>query len=210
MTVAAVVGAFALSVYGFQFTDKSFFPASTTPKFRLDVFWPVDQDIDVTERRVDVIEKGLAELEGVTHVASSIGQGPLRFILTFTPEKEHSGFAQFLGRHRGLQDARRRHQTGGGLRSKRGAGCDLVRPNLRLGAEQARQDRSPARGARRQRASRPRAADARDHGSRRRRQRRARALVRAREGHSPEALRRAGGCPGHHDPQCRPGNSIDL
>ncbi|MGB5374250.1 MAG: efflux RND transporter permease subunit, partial [Polyangiales bacterium] len=96
VTVAAVVGAFALSVYGFQFTDKSFFPASTTPKFRLDVFWPVDQDIDVTEKRVDVIEKGLAELEGVTHVASSIGQGPLRFILTFTPEKEHSGFAQFL------------------------------------------------------------------------------------------------------------------
>ncbi len=96
VTVAVVAGVFALSVYGFQFTDKSFFPASTTPKFRLDVFWPVDQDIDVTESRVDIIEKGLAELEGVTHVASSIGQGPLRFILTFTPEKEHSGFAQFL------------------------------------------------------------------------------------------------------------------
>ncbi|TFH29818.1 MAG: efflux RND transporter permease subunit, partial [Myxococcales bacterium] len=96
VTVAVVAGFFALSVYGFQFTDKSFFPASTTPKFRVDVFWPVDQHIDVTEKHVDVIEKGLAELEGVTHVASSIGQGPLRFILTFAPEKEHSGFAQFL------------------------------------------------------------------------------------------------------------------
>ncbi len=96
VTVAVVFGVFAVSVYGFQFTDKTFFPASTTPKYRLDVFWPVDQHIDVTEKHVDVIEKGLAELEGVTHVASSIGQGPLRFILTFTPEKEHSGFAQFL------------------------------------------------------------------------------------------------------------------
>ena len=96
VTVAVVFGFFALSVYGFQFTDKTFFPASTTPKYRLDVFWSIDQHVNETERKVAVIERGLAELEGVTHVASSIGQGPLRFILTFTPEKEHSGFAQFL------------------------------------------------------------------------------------------------------------------
>jgi multidrug efflux pump subunit AcrB len=85
-----------VSLYGFQFTDKSFFPASTTPKFRVDVFWPIDQSIEETEEMVSVLEKGLAELDGVTHVASAVGQGPLRFILTFTPEKEHSGYAQFL------------------------------------------------------------------------------------------------------------------
>ena len=96
VTVAVVVAVFAVSLYGFQFTGKTFFPASTTPKFRVDVFWPLGTDIDETERRVAVLEQGLAELEGVTHVASAIGQGPLRFILTFTPEKSHSGFAQFL------------------------------------------------------------------------------------------------------------------
>ena len=96
VTVAVVLGLFALSVYGFQFTDKAFFPASTTPKLRVDVFWPIDQHIDETERKATVIERGLAELEGVTHVATSVGQGPLRFVLTFTPEKEHSGYAQFL------------------------------------------------------------------------------------------------------------------
>lgn len=96
VTVAVVAGLFAISVYGFQFTDKTFFPASTTPKYRLDVFWSVDQHIDETEKKAAIIEKGLAEMPGVTHVASAIGQGPLRFILTFTPEKEHSGFAQFL------------------------------------------------------------------------------------------------------------------
>ena len=95
-TVGVVLVLFAVSVYGFGFTDKSFFPASTTPKFRVDVFWPIDQSIEETEEMVNVLEKGLAELEGVTHVASAVGQGPLRFILTFTPEKEHSGYAQFL------------------------------------------------------------------------------------------------------------------
>ena len=96
VTVAVVVAVFAVSLYGFGFTGRTFFPASTTPKFRVDVFWPLGTDIDETEKRVAVLEQGLAELEGVTHVASAIGQGPLRFILTFTPEKSHSGFAQFL------------------------------------------------------------------------------------------------------------------
>ena len=96
MTTGIVLLLFGISVYGFGFTDKSFFPASTTPKFRVDVFWSIDQHIDETEKKVDAIEAGLAELEGVTHVASSIGQGPLRFMLTFSPEKEHSGYAQFL------------------------------------------------------------------------------------------------------------------
>jgi multidrug efflux pump subunit AcrB len=96
VTVAVVLFVFAVSLYGFQFTGKTFFPASTTPKFRVDVFWPLGTSIDETEKRVAVLEQGLAELEGVTHVASAIGQGPLRFILTFTPEKSHSGFAQFL------------------------------------------------------------------------------------------------------------------
>lgn len=96
VTVGVVVGLFVLSLWGFQFTDKAFFPASTTPKFRVDVFWPIDQHIDVTEQKAAAIEKGLAELEGVTHVATAIGQGPPRFILTFSPEKPHSGYAQFL------------------------------------------------------------------------------------------------------------------
>jgi multidrug efflux pump subunit AcrB len=96
VTIGVVLGLFAVSVYGFGFTDKSFFPSSTTPKFRVDVFWPIDQHIDVTEEKVEVLEQGLAQLEGVTNVASAIGQGPLRFVLTFTPEKEHQGYAQFL------------------------------------------------------------------------------------------------------------------
>jgi multidrug efflux pump subunit AcrB len=96
VTVGVVLTLFAASVYGFGFTDKSFFPASTTPKFRVDVFWPIDQHIDVTERKASILEEGLAKLEGVTHVATAIGQGPLRFILTFTPEKQHPGYAQFL------------------------------------------------------------------------------------------------------------------
>jgi len=96
VTVGVVLILFVASLIGFTFTDKSFFPASTTPKFRVDVFWPIDQHIELTEEKASLIEEGLTKLEGVTHVASAIGQGPLRFILTFTPEKQHPGYAQFL------------------------------------------------------------------------------------------------------------------
>jgi len=96
ITVTVVLLVFGVSVYAFQFTGKTFFPASTTPKFRVDVFWPLGTRIDETERRAAVLEKGLAEMDGVKHVETAIGQGPLRFILTFTPEKAHSGYAQFL------------------------------------------------------------------------------------------------------------------
>lgn len=96
VTVGVVLVLFGASLFGFTFTDRSFFPASTTPKFRVDVFWPIDQHIELTEEKASFIEEGLTKLEGVTHVASAIGQGPLRFILTFTPEKQHPGYAQFL------------------------------------------------------------------------------------------------------------------
>ncbi|MGB5811060.1 MAG: efflux RND transporter permease subunit, partial [Polyangiales bacterium] len=95
-TVLVVLAMFATSLYGFGFTGRAFFPASTTPKFRVDVFWPLGTHIDETERRASVIEKKLADMEGVTAVATAIGQGPTRFILTFTPEKQHGGYAQFL------------------------------------------------------------------------------------------------------------------
>ena len=95
-SVATVLAVFALSIFGFRYVDNSFFPASTTPKFRVDVFFPLGTHIDETERRAAEIEQELMQMEGVTGVGTSIGQGPLRFILTFTPEKTHSGYAQFL------------------------------------------------------------------------------------------------------------------
>ena len=95
-TVLVVLAMFGVSLFGFGFTGRAFFPASTTPKFRVDVYWPLGTHIDETERRASAIEQELAQLEGVTNVATAIGQGPTRFILTFTPEKQHSGYAQFL------------------------------------------------------------------------------------------------------------------
>jgi multidrug efflux pump subunit AcrB len=52
--------------------------------------------IDDTTRAVETAETYLQEQEGVTHVNSLVGQGGLRFLLTYTPEKLDSSYAQLI------------------------------------------------------------------------------------------------------------------
>ena len=96
LSMAAVVAAFAVSLWGFRFVDQSFFPPSTRPQFMVDFWLPQGTHVDETAARCTEIEDWLAEQEGVTHVTSQIGQGGLRFLLTYTAERPNSGYAQLL------------------------------------------------------------------------------------------------------------------
>jgi multidrug efflux pump subunit AcrB len=96
LSSAVVAVVFAVAVYGFTKVDQSFFPGSTRPQFMVDVWLPQGTHIDDTLVQVAEIEKIIQEQQGVTHVTSLIGQGGLRFLLTYTPEKLNSGYAQLL------------------------------------------------------------------------------------------------------------------
>jgi multidrug efflux pump subunit AcrB len=96
VTVAAVIGMFAASLWGFGYVDQSFFPPSTRPQFMIDVWMPQGTHIDDTTRAVEKAETYLREQDGVTHVNSLVGQGSLRFLLTYTPEKQDSSYAQLI------------------------------------------------------------------------------------------------------------------
>ncbi len=95
-TVLVVLGAFGLSIYGFQFVDKSFFPASTRPQFMLDFWLPQGTHIEDTAKATKAVEDYLLGLDATTHVSSLIGAGGMRFLLTYSPEKANSAYAQFL------------------------------------------------------------------------------------------------------------------
>lgn len=96
LTVGAVVGLFVTALWGFGYVKQSFFPASTRPQFLVDFWLPQGTHIDDTAREAGSIEEYLLQQEGVTHVTSLVGQGGLRFILTYGPEKKNSAYAQFL------------------------------------------------------------------------------------------------------------------
>jgi multidrug efflux pump subunit AcrB len=96
ITLALVVGIFASSLWGFGFVDQSFFPPSTRPQFMVDLWLPQGTHIDKMTATVESVENHVRTLEGVTHVTSLVGKGGMRFLLTYTPEKTNSAYAQLL------------------------------------------------------------------------------------------------------------------
>lgn len=96
LSSASVMGVFAVSLWGFSYVDQSFFPSSTRPQFMVDYWLPQGTHIEATRQDAERVEQWLLEQEGVTHVATTIGQGALRFLLTYQPQQPNSGYAQFL------------------------------------------------------------------------------------------------------------------
>jgi multidrug efflux pump subunit AcrB len=94
ITVLVVLAIFAASVYGFGTIEGSFFPQSSRGQFLVDYWLPQGTSIHRTEKDIKEIEEFVLDMEGVKHVSSTIGQGALRFLLTYTPEKSNPAFAQ--------------------------------------------------------------------------------------------------------------------
>ncbi len=96
LTVGVVGGAFVVSMFGFRFVDRSFFPDSTRPQFLVDFWLPQGIHIDDTMKEAGSVEGYLMQLDGVTHITTFAGAGGMRFILTYDPEKPNSGYVQFV------------------------------------------------------------------------------------------------------------------
>ena len=96
LTISVVVGVFVVALMGFGRLEQSFFPNSTRPQFMIDYWLPQGTAIEQTASDAQKIDQYLRNLDHVTHVSSLIGQGALRFMLTYTPEKQNSAYAQFL------------------------------------------------------------------------------------------------------------------
>lgn len=95
LTVVSMVVLLALSIVGFGNVKQSFFPASNTPMFYLDMWMPEGTDIRETEKHAKQVEAFILEDENVEFVATTIGQGLQRFMLTYQPEKSYQAYAQF-------------------------------------------------------------------------------------------------------------------
>lgn len=94
--LAAMVVLLAASLAGFRQVEHSFFPDSTREQFMVDVWMPPGTRLDETDRATQSMLETIASYKGVTHVTTSVGQGTLRFLLTYSPERFDPAFAQFL------------------------------------------------------------------------------------------------------------------
>ncbi|WP_295627166.1 efflux RND transporter permease subunit [uncultured Nitrosomonas sp.] len=96
ITISAVIMMFVSALWGFQYIEQSFFPPSTRPQFMVDLWFPQGTHIEDTQKQTEQIESYIGQLDNVTHVTSLIGQGGLRFLLTYQPEKPNSAYVQLL------------------------------------------------------------------------------------------------------------------
>jgi len=92
--VALLVGA----VYAFAFIPVSFFPSSSQPFFMMDYWLPEGTDIRTTNKDVEDVAGWFREQDNVVNVSSFTGQGPTRFALTFSPEKNYPAYGMLLCR----------------------------------------------------------------------------------------------------------------
>ena len=95
-TITVVLVVFGSAVVGFGQVKQSFFPNSTRPQLMVDYWLPQGTAIEQSARAAQQIEEYLVGVDGVTHVATIVGGGAPRFLLTYSPEKPNPAYMQFL------------------------------------------------------------------------------------------------------------------
>ncbi|MCA8908782.1 MAG: efflux RND transporter permease subunit, partial [Rhodospirillaceae bacterium] len=86
LVVAALAAITAICFVGFGQISQQFFPDSNTPMFYAHYLLPQGADIHHTAADMEVVEEWLLERPEVVSVATFVGQGASRFILTYEPE----------------------------------------------------------------------------------------------------------------------------
>ncbi|MGF1700736.1 efflux RND transporter permease subunit [Photobacterium makurazakiensis] len=104
MTVFVLIVMLGASLYGFTLLKQSFFPASTTPMFMVDVWLPEGTDIRATNDTLDELESVVAQDDRVEYVSTSAGKGSQRFMLTYSPEKSYSSYGELVIRVKSFDD----------------------------------------------------------------------------------------------------------
>ena len=97
-TLIVMAALLAASVWGFGAVRQNFFPSSNTPIFFVDLWLPYGTDIKWTEKMTGDIEKTINGQPGVETTVSTIGQGSMRFILTYSGQRQYSNYAQIMVR----------------------------------------------------------------------------------------------------------------
>lgn len=102
LVIAALVALTAASMFGFTQLKQQFFPDSNTPIFFVHYKLPQGTSIHQVAADLAVVEAWLAEREEVESVATFVGQGAARFVLTYSAEKANPSYGHLIVRARTL------------------------------------------------------------------------------------------------------------
>jgi multidrug efflux pump subunit AcrB len=95
-TVAAMLLLLGVAIYAFTYVPAGFFPDSSRAQFVVDYWRPQGTDIRSVDEDLRQIETYVRDLPGVTGVTTVVGQGALRFMLTYSPEQPARNYGTLL------------------------------------------------------------------------------------------------------------------
>lgn len=95
-TILLLTAALCAAAFSSQFVPKTFFPYSTRKQFYIDYWGNPANHIQKTYRDVMAIAEYLRTLEGVVSTTEFIGEGTLRFVLTYDYNSQSPDYGQIL------------------------------------------------------------------------------------------------------------------
>jgi len=97
LTICVTLALFALSVAGMAFVQQQFFPASDRNELIVDWNLPHNSSIAETAAQMARFEKeALVGDADIAHWSSYVGQGAMRFVLSFDVQPAHPSFGQTI------------------------------------------------------------------------------------------------------------------
>ena len=90
LTVLIMTGLLFLSAWGFEFIKQVFMQPAYRPQYQINYWLPEGTRIERTSADLKKLEKEIRSWPEVESVTTTVGSGPLRFLLTFTPQQQHS------------------------------------------------------------------------------------------------------------------------
>ncbi|RXT55953.1 ACR family transporter [Bosea sp. Tri-44] len=96
LTIGVTVAMFAVSLYGMRFVEQQFFPSSDRNELLVDFTLAQNASITDTKAQMDRFEAKLAGDADIDHWSSYVGQGAVRFILSFDPQPANPNYGQMV------------------------------------------------------------------------------------------------------------------
>ncbi len=104
LTVGAMAGLLFLAAWGSEFMKQIFMQPADRPQYQINYWLPEGTRIERTSADLQKLAKEIRSWPGVKSVTTTVGRGPLRFLLTFTPEQEHTCYGIIIVNTRSPDD----------------------------------------------------------------------------------------------------------
>jgi multidrug efflux pump len=97
VTIGVTVALFLAALAGMQFVQQQFFPSSDRPELVIDFTLPQNSSIAETKAQMDRFEAAaLAGDQDIDHWSSYVGQGAVRFLLSFDVQPGNPFYGQII------------------------------------------------------------------------------------------------------------------